>query len=63
MTAAPALHPPMVEASGLRKSYGAGLVLESMTLTIRAGEIVGLLGPNGAVQTTTLSITRYAANS
>ena len=46
----------MVEASGLRKSYGARLVLESMTLTIRAGEIVGLLGPNGAGKTTTLSI-------
>jgi ABC-2 type transport system ATP-binding protein len=46
----------MVEASGLRKSYGARVVLESMTLTIRAGEIVGLLGPNGAGKTTTLSI-------
>jgi ABC-2 type transport system ATP-binding protein len=46
----------VVEAIGLRKSYGARLVLDSVTLRIRAGEIVGLLGPNGAGKTTSLLI-------
>ncbi len=46
----------VVEAKGLRKSYGSRLVLDGVTLSAGAREVVGLLGPNGAGKTTTLSI-------
>ena len=46
----------IVEAIGLRKSFGARLVLDDLNLTVSAGEVIGLLGPNGAGKTTTLLI-------
>src|SRR5689334_20266032 len=42
-----------LEASGLRKSYGARAVVKNVHLAVGAGEVVGLLGPNGAGKTTT----------
>jgi lipopolysaccharide export system ATP-binding protein len=42
-----------LEASGLRKSYGARMVVKDVHLAVGAGEVVGLLGPNGAGKTTT----------
>jgi lipopolysaccharide export system ATP-binding protein len=42
-----------LEASGLRKSYGARMVVKNVHLAVGAGEVVGLLGPNGAGKTTT----------
>jgi lipopolysaccharide export system ATP-binding protein len=42
-----------LEASGLRKTYGARTVVKSVHLSVGAGEVVGLLGPNGAGKTTT----------
>ena len=41
-----------LEASGLRKSYGARTVVKDVHLAVRSGEVVGLLGPNGAGKTT-----------
>jgi lipopolysaccharide export system ATP-binding protein len=41
-----------LEASGLRKSYGARTVVTDVHLAVRSGEVVGLLGPNGAGKTT-----------
>ena len=38
--------------SGVSKSYGKKRVVESVSLSVGAGEIVGLLGPNGAGKTT-----------
>ncbi|HEX5684482.1 MAG TPA: LPS export ABC transporter ATP-binding protein [Ideonella sp.] len=42
-----------LEASGLRKSYGARMVVKDVHLAVGAGEVIGLLGPNGAGKTTT----------
>jgi lipooligosaccharide transport system ATP-binding protein len=45
---------PVLEVSGLRKSYGDIEVLRGLDFAIRRGECFGLLGPNGAGKTTTL---------
>ncbi len=42
--------------SRLRKSYGSILALDSVDLSVQAGQIVGLLGPNGAGKSTLVSI-------
>jgi len=46
----------MLEALGLRKSYGSRAALAGVDLEVAPGEIVGLLGPNGAGKTTLVSI-------
>ena len=46
----------MIEAAGLRKTFGATLVLEDVTLDVPAGQCVAVLGPNGAGKTTLLRI-------
>ena len=43
---------PRLSATGLQKSYGARKVVTDVHLSVDAGEVVGLLGPNGAVKTT-----------
>ena len=47
---------PIIEARGLRKSYGDFEALKGIDLTVRAGEVFCLLGPNGAGKTTTVEI-------
>jgi sodium transport system ATP-binding protein len=44
----------MIEARGLRKSFGGIRAVDDVSFTARDGEITGLLGPNGAGKTTTL---------
>ena len=46
----------MIAASGLRKTFGATLVLEDVTLDVPAGQCLAVLGPNGAGKTTLLRI-------
>lgn len=46
----------MIEARGLTKFYGNFLAIEDVTFRVRAGEIVGFLGPNGSGKTTTMRI-------
>ena len=46
----------MLQASDLRKSYGATAAVAGVSLTVNPGEIVGLLGPNGAGKSTTISM-------
>ena len=45
-----------ISASGLRKAYGAKVVLHGIDLRIGEGEVFALLGPNGAGKTTTVQI-------
>jgi Cu-processing system ATP-binding protein len=44
----------MIRFRSLAKAYGAHRALESLTLTVGAGEVVALLGPNGSGKTTSL---------
>jgi branched-chain amino acid transport system ATP-binding protein len=44
----------LLEIDGLHASYGAGDVLQGLNLTVSEGEIVTLLGANGAGKSTTL---------
>ena len=46
---------PVVEARGLRKSFGSTAALDGIDLRIDAQRIVGLIGPNGAGKTTALN--------
>jgi ABC-2 type transport system ATP-binding protein len=46
----------VLEASGLRKSFGSLVAVDGVSLTVDRGETVGLLGPNGAGKTTTISM-------
>jgi ABC-2 type transport system ATP-binding protein len=47
-----ALAPAAVVARGVRKRFGTLDALDGLDLEIRAGEIYGLLGPNGSGKTT-----------
>jgi ABC-2 type transport system ATP-binding protein len=47
---------PAIVATGLRKSYGPHLVLDSIDLTVPQGTVFALLGPNGAGKTTVVRI-------
>jgi ABC-2 type transport system ATP-binding protein len=47
---------PIVEVTGLVKTYGEFVAVRDITFAIPQGEIFGLLGPNGAGKTTTLSV-------
>lgn len=45
-----------VEVSGLVKRFGDKTVVDHVSMTIREGEIVGFLGPNGSGKTTTIRL-------
>ncbi|MBB1018011.1 ABC transporter ATP-binding protein [Dietzia sp. DQ11-71] len=46
----------LVEATGLRMTYGATTALDGLDMTLAPGQIVGLLGENGCGKTTLLKI-------
>ena len=47
---------PLLSALGLRKQYGALVVLDGVDFELRRGDAVGIVGPNGAGKTTLLSL-------
>jgi ABC-2 type transport system ATP-binding protein len=45
-----------IEASDLRKHYGAIKALDGVTFSVAKGQVIGLLGPNGAGKTTLMKL-------
>src|SRR5271167_4762710 len=45
---------PVIEVSGIRKTYGATVAVSDISFEVSEGEIFGLIGPNGAGKTTTM---------
>jgi simple sugar transport system ATP-binding protein len=48
MTTTVRLPGPLYEAGNISKHHGAVFALDDVSMTINAGEIVGLVGDNGA---------------
>ena len=46
----------LLELSGLRAGYGGSVVLDGVDLTVGEGEVVALLGINGAGKSTTMRV-------
>ena len=46
----------LISARGLRKQYGALVVLDGVDFEVRRGDAIGIVGPNGAGKTTLLSV-------
>jgi len=47
---------PQLEATGICKAYGRRVVLDEVSLSVRAGESVAIIGENGAGKSTLLRI-------
>jgi len=47
---------PAIRTEGLTKRFGQTLALDSLTLDVPQGEVIGYLGPNGAGKTTTIRL-------
>lgn len=48
--------PPVIVADQLSKRYGTRLAVDRVSFTVEAGEVMGLLGPNGSGKTTILRL-------
>ena len=47
----------VLEIKNLTRRFGAFTAVDSLTLSVNAGEVFGLLGSNGAGKTTTILLT------
>jgi ABC-2 type transport system ATP-binding protein len=50
------MHDVVIETKNLTKAYNGVKVLDSLTMNVKKGEVLGYLGPNGAGKTTTLRL-------
>jgi ABC transport system ATP-binding/permease protein len=48
--------PPIINAQGLSKRFGAGPLFQNISFTISEGDRIGLIGPNGSGKSTLLEI-------
>lgn len=46
----------MIEVRGLRKEYGRVIAVEDVSFSVQPGELVGLIGHNGAGKSTTIKV-------
>lgn len=47
---------PFLKVEGLTKSFGGLMAVHNLGFEVEAGEIIGLIGPNGSGKTTTLNL-------
>ena len=48
---------PAIRFDAVTRRYGAVTAIEKLTFDVRAGEMFGLIGPDGAGKTTTIRLT------
>jgi branched-chain amino acid transport system ATP-binding protein len=48
--------PPLLSVDGLVKRFGGFRALDGLSFTMRSGEILGLVGPNGSGKTTCINV-------
>jgi branched-chain amino acid transport system ATP-binding protein/sulfate-transporting ATPase len=48
---------PLLQVDGLTKRFGGVVALDSLSLSVESGEVVGLIGPNGSGKTTFFNVT------
>ena len=46
----------LIEAAGLTRRFGGIVAVNALDLAVEAGELVGLIGPNGSGKTTTINL-------
>lgn len=47
---------PLLKVSGLTKAFGGVKAVDSVSFTLRKGEILGIIGPNGSGKTTLVNL-------
>ncbi|HEV2376397.1 MAG TPA: ATP-binding cassette domain-containing protein [Streptosporangiaceae bacterium] len=55
-TASPGSPPPLLQVSGLSKAFGGNKAVGGVSLGIRPGQALGLVGPNGSGKTTLINL-------